>query len=160
MFEVESVSECPLSECVPFDVLVPLLVVSDFDVPLVVLSDMALLFVSLEPLDVFSVIVDPDLTSVVVPVFVVVLLPDDSSVVELWFVPLLSSVLTDLSLPSVVVVPENKEKVSKAVAAAKKQGYVINNLPKNPKELMEALINDPEALQGSPELSIAHKMSV
>ena len=29
------------------------------------------------------------------------------------------------ALPSVVVVPENKEKVSKAVAAAKKQGYVI-----------------------------------
>ena len=29
------------------------------------------------------------------------------------------------ALPSVVVVPENKEKVSKALAAAKKQGYVI-----------------------------------
>ncbi len=42
----------------------------------------------------------------------------------------------------------------------KSKGYVIKDMPKNPKELMEALINDPEAQQGSPELSIAHRMSV
>ncbi len=42
----------------------------------------------------------------------------------------------------------------------KQKGYDIRDLPKNPKELMETLINDPEALQGSPELSIAHRMSV
>ena len=42
----------------------------------------------------------------------------------------------------------------------KQKGYDIKDLPKNPKELMETLINDPEALQGSPELSIAHRMSV
>ncbi len=42
----------------------------------------------------------------------------------------------------------------------KSKGYEIQNIPKNPKALMEALINDPEALEGSPELSIAHRMSV
>ncbi len=42
----------------------------------------------------------------------------------------------------------------------KSEGYTVKNLPKNPKELMEKLINDPEALEGSPELSIAHKMNV
>merc|ERR1712138_181460 len=42
----------------------------------------------------------------------------------------------------------------------KQKGYDIKDLPKNPKELMETLINDPEALKGSPELSIAHRMSV
>tara|TARA_Y100001968_G_scaffold315073_1_gene341268 strand:- start:9652 stop:13599 length:3948 start_codon:yes stop_codon:yes gene_type:complete len=42
----------------------------------------------------------------------------------------------------------------------KTQGYTIKDLPNTPKSLMEALINDPEALQGAPELSIAHKMSV
>jgi len=42
----------------------------------------------------------------------------------------------------------------------KQKGYDIKDLPKNPKELMESLINDPEALQGAPELSIAHRMSV
>tara|TARA_B100000700_G_scaffold36280_1_gene35475 strand:+ start:1331 stop:5284 length:3954 start_codon:yes stop_codon:yes gene_type:complete len=42
----------------------------------------------------------------------------------------------------------------------KAKGYQINNLPKDPKKLMEELITDPEALEGSPELSIAHKMTV
>tara|TARA_Y100001968_G_scaffold113737_1_gene103166 strand:+ start:34263 stop:38282 length:4020 start_codon:yes stop_codon:yes gene_type:complete len=42
----------------------------------------------------------------------------------------------------------------------KRKGYEIKNMPKDPKALMEELINDPEALQGSPELSIAHRMSV
>ncbi|KGG12409.1 MULTISPECIES: magnesium chelatase subunit H [Prochlorococcus] len=42
----------------------------------------------------------------------------------------------------------------------KKQGYDVRNMPNNPKSLMERLINDPEALEGSPELSIAHRMNV
>ncbi len=42
----------------------------------------------------------------------------------------------------------------------KAKGYLIKDLPKSPKLLMESLINDPEALQGAPELSIAHRMSV
>ena len=42
----------------------------------------------------------------------------------------------------------------------KDKGYKIEDMPKSPKALMEELINDPEALQGSPELSIAHRMSV
>ncbi len=42
----------------------------------------------------------------------------------------------------------------------KSQGYLVKDLPKSPKLLMEALINDPEAIQGAPELSIAHKMTV
>ena len=42
----------------------------------------------------------------------------------------------------------------------KKKGYQIKDLPKNPKKLMEELINDPEALEGAPELSIAHRMTV
>ncbi len=42
----------------------------------------------------------------------------------------------------------------------KLKGYNIENLPKGPKELMEALITDPEALEGAPELSIAHRMTV
>ena len=42
----------------------------------------------------------------------------------------------------------------------KAKGYDVQNLPRDPKTLMEAVINDPEAMQGAPELSIAHRMSV
>merc|ERR1711907_311653 len=42
----------------------------------------------------------------------------------------------------------------------KSKGYKIEGLPKNSKELMEKVINNPEAMEGSPELNIAHKMSV
>ncbi len=42
----------------------------------------------------------------------------------------------------------------------KSKGYGIKDLPKDPKSLMEKLINDPEALEGSPELTIAHRMTV
>ena len=42
----------------------------------------------------------------------------------------------------------------------KAKGYDVHNLPSSPKALLEAVINDPEAMQGSPELSIAHRMSV
>ena len=42
----------------------------------------------------------------------------------------------------------------------KNKGYKIDDLPKNSKELMEKIINNPEAMDGSPELNIAHKMSI
>uniref|UniRef100_UPI002588D14B magnesium chelatase subunit H n=1 Tax=uncultured Prochlorococcus sp. TaxID=159733 RepID=UPI002588D14B len=42
----------------------------------------------------------------------------------------------------------------------KSKGYQIDGLPRNSKELMEKVINNPEAMDGSPELNIAHKMSV
>lgn len=42
----------------------------------------------------------------------------------------------------------------------KAKGYDVQDMPRDAKALMETVINDPEALQGSPELSIAHRMSV
>tara|TARA_Y100001968_G_scaffold333524_1_gene396905 strand:+ start:6556 stop:10500 length:3945 start_codon:yes stop_codon:yes gene_type:complete len=50
--------------------------------------------------------------------------------------------------------------IYKVLEEMKSKGYEVKNLPRNSKALMECLINDPEALQGAPELSIAHKMSV
>ena len=50
--------------------------------------------------------------------------------------------------------------IFRVLSEMKLQGYKIDDMPKDPKSLMEALINDPEALQGAPELSIAHRMSV
>lgn len=50
--------------------------------------------------------------------------------------------------------------IHRVLQEMKSNGYNIKKLPKDPKSLMEALINDPEALEGSPELSIAHKMTV
>ncbi len=50
--------------------------------------------------------------------------------------------------------------IHRVLEEMKAKGYQVKDIPKSPKELMEALINDPEALQGSPELSIAHRMSV
>ncbi|MFO0038399.1 MAG: magnesium chelatase subunit H, partial [Synechococcaceae cyanobacterium] len=40
------------------------------------------------------------------------------------------------------------------------KGYDVSDLPRSPKELMEAVLKDPEAMEGSPELAIAHRMSV
>jgi magnesium chelatase subunit H len=40
------------------------------------------------------------------------------------------------------------------------KGYDVSGLPKTSKELMEAVLKDPEAMEGSPELAIAHRMSV
>ncbi|MFN9428156.1 MAG: magnesium chelatase subunit H [Cyanobacteriota bacterium] len=40
------------------------------------------------------------------------------------------------------------------------KGYRVDDLPRSPKALMEAVLKDPEALEGSPELAIAHRMSV
>ena len=42
----------------------------------------------------------------------------------------------------------------------KAKGYDVQDLPSTPRELLEAVINDADAMQGSPELSIAHRMSV
>jgi len=42
----------------------------------------------------------------------------------------------------------------------KSKGYQIDELPSNSKELMEKVINTPEAMDGSTELNFAHKMSV
>ncbi|MFM7235277.1 MAG: magnesium chelatase subunit H [Cyanobium sp.] len=40
------------------------------------------------------------------------------------------------------------------------KGYNVGGLPRTSKELMEAVLKDPEALEGAPELAIAHRMSV
>jgi magnesium chelatase subunit H len=42
----------------------------------------------------------------------------------------------------------------------KAKGYTVDAMPRTPKELMEAVLSDPEALEGAPELAIAHRMSV
>jgi magnesium chelatase subunit H len=50
--------------------------------------------------------------------------------------------------------------IHRVLEEMKAKGYDVQNLPRDTKSLMEAVINDPEALQGAPELSIAHRMSV
>ena len=50
--------------------------------------------------------------------------------------------------------------IHRVLEEMKAKGYDVQNLPRDPKTLMEAVINDPEAMQGAPELSIAHRMSV
>ena len=40
------------------------------------------------------------------------------------------------------------------------KGYQVQDLPATPKALMEAVLKDPEALEGATELAIAHRMSV
>ncbi len=50
--------------------------------------------------------------------------------------------------------------IHRVLLEMKNKGYTIENLPKDSKSLMNAIIDDPEALQGAPELSIAHRMSV
>ena len=50
--------------------------------------------------------------------------------------------------------------IHRVLQEMKGKGYEVKDLPKTPKALMESLINDPEALEGSPELSIAHRMNV
>lgn len=42
----------------------------------------------------------------------------------------------------------------------KRKGYNVADMPRTPKALMEAVLSDPEALAGAPELAIAHRMSV
>ncbi|QNG26493.1 magnesium chelatase subunit H [Synechococcus sp. HK01-R] len=50
--------------------------------------------------------------------------------------------------------------IHRVLEEMKAKGYDVQNLPRDSKSLMEAVIHDPEALQGAPELSIAHRMSV
>ncbi|MCT0198704.1 magnesium chelatase subunit H, partial [Synechococcus sp. CS-1325] len=50
--------------------------------------------------------------------------------------------------------------IHRVLQEMKLKGYDVQNLPRDSKALMEAVINDPEALQGAPELAIAHRMSV
>jgi len=50
--------------------------------------------------------------------------------------------------------------IHRVLEEMKREGYDVQNLPQDSKALMEAVINDPEALQGAPELAIAHRMSV
>jgi magnesium chelatase subunit H len=40
------------------------------------------------------------------------------------------------------------------------KGYDVSGLPSTSKELMDAVLKDPEAMEGAPELAIAHRMSV
>jgi len=50
--------------------------------------------------------------------------------------------------------------IHRVLEEMKRKGYDVQNLPRDSKALMEAVINNPEALQGAPELAIAHRMSV
>ena len=50
--------------------------------------------------------------------------------------------------------------IHRVMQEMKAKGYDVQNLPATPRELLEAVINDADAMQGSPELSIAHRMSV
>ncbi len=50
--------------------------------------------------------------------------------------------------------------IHRVLEEMKRKGYDVQNLPRDAKALMETVINDPEALQGAPELAIAHRMSV
>jgi len=52
------------------------------------------------------------------------------------------------------------DSIHRVLQEMKAKGYDVQDMPRDAKALMEAVINDPEALQGSPELSIAHRMSV
>ena len=50
--------------------------------------------------------------------------------------------------------------IHRVMQEMKAKGYDVQNLPATPKALLDAVITDPEAMQGAPELSIAHRMSV
>ena len=52
------------------------------------------------------------------------------------------------------------DSIHRVLQEMKAKGYDVQNMPRDAKALMETVINDPEALQGSPELSIAHRMSI
>lgn len=52
------------------------------------------------------------------------------------------------------------DSIHRVLQEMKAKGYDVQDMPRDAKALMETVINDPEALQGSPELSIAHRMSV
>nr|WP_318698400.1 MULTISPECIES: magnesium chelatase subunit H [unclassified Roseofilum] len=50
--------------------------------------------------------------------------------------------------------------IYEVVRALRDNGYDIGELPESPKDLMEAVIHDASAQYASPELNIAHRMSV
>ena len=50
--------------------------------------------------------------------------------------------------------------IHRVMQEMKAKGYDVQDMPSTPRELLEAVINDADAMQGSPELSIAHRMSV
>ena len=50
--------------------------------------------------------------------------------------------------------------IHRVMQEMKAKGYDVQDLPSTPRALLEAVINDADAMQGSPELSIAHRMSV
>ena len=50
--------------------------------------------------------------------------------------------------------------IHRVLEEMKAKGYDVKDLPATPRALLEAVINDADAMQGSPELSIAHRMSV
>jgi magnesium chelatase subunit H len=50
--------------------------------------------------------------------------------------------------------------IYEAMKGLRDNGYDIQDLPESPKELMEAVIHDAQAQYASPELNIAHRMSV
>ena len=50
--------------------------------------------------------------------------------------------------------------IHRVLEEMRSKGYDVGGLPRTSKELMEAVLKDPEALEGAPELAIAHRMSV
>jgi magnesium chelatase subunit H len=50
--------------------------------------------------------------------------------------------------------------IHRVMEEMKAKGYDVQGLPSTPRALLEAVINDADAMQGAPELSIAHRMSV
>jgi magnesium chelatase subunit H len=50
--------------------------------------------------------------------------------------------------------------IHRVLQEMRSKGYDVGGLPRTSKELMEAVLKDPEALEGAPELAIAHRMSV
>lgn len=50
--------------------------------------------------------------------------------------------------------------IHRVLQEMKAKGYQVKDLPPTAKALMEVVLKDPEALEGAPELAIAHRMSV
>ena len=50
--------------------------------------------------------------------------------------------------------------IHRVLEEMRKRGYEVGDVPVNPKALMDLVLTDAEALEGSPELAIAHRMSV
>ncbi|QEY31871.1 magnesium chelatase subunit H [Synechococcus sp. RSCCF101] len=50
--------------------------------------------------------------------------------------------------------------IHRVLEELRRRGYDVQDVPRTPKGLMEAVLKDPEAMEGAPELAIAHRMSV